>query len=209
MTKKLILNLVRNKFKEEGIYVFAPFDLQKFFNVSANTASLFLTRNVKNNNLLKIRCGLYAFQGDYLSEFLLANKVYSPSYVSFEYALAFYSIIPEMVYTVTCASTKTTREFDVNNIIYSYQHIKKKAFIGYAKKDFNGQVALVAEPEKALADYLYFVCLGRKWLNDRLDLSNVNKEKVIHYAKLFKNNKIMNLIDEVYDNFRRNQENIH
>ena len=183
MVKKLSLNSIRNKFKEEGIYIFTPFDLQKFFNVSANTASLFLTRNVKNNNLFKIRSGMYAFHGDYLGSFLIANKVYMPSYISFEYALAFYSVIPEVVYAVTSATTRITREFDVNNIIYSYQHIKKRAFIGYIKKDFNGQTSLIAEPEKALADYLYFVCLGKKWLNDRLDLSNINKEKLSYGGK--------------------------
>ena len=203
MVKKLSLNSIRNKFKEEGIYIFTPFDLQKFFNVSANTASLFLTRNVKNNNLFKIRSGMYAFHGDYLGSFLIANKVYMPSYISFEYALAFYSVIPEVVYAVTSATTRITREFDVNNIIYSYQHIKKRAFIGYIKKDFNGQTSLIAEPEKALADYFYFVDLKKISLNDRLELKGIKKNKLLSFMRLFKRRSLLKLVEQIYAEQRK------
>ena len=63
MVKKLKLNLIRNKFKEDGIYVFSPFDLQKYFRVSQNTANLFINRNIKQGNILKLRRGLYIFAG--------------------------------------------------------------------------------------------------------------------------------------------------
>ena len=129
---------------------------------------------------------------------LIANNVYHPSYVSFEYALMFYNIIPETVYAITSATSKTSREFIVNKLSYSYYRIKKEAFTGYAKKDFNGQIVLVAEPEKALADYLYFVAIGRKSLNERLDLKEINKGKLIKYAKLFKRKNLLKLINQIY-----------
>jgi len=209
MVKKLKLNLIRNKFREDGIYVFGPFDLQKYFKVSQNTANLFINRNVKQGNILKLRRGLYMFAGEYVSEMLIANRVYEPSYVSFEYALMFYSIIPETVYTITSATTRLTREFVINNINYSYHRIKREAFTGYIKKDFQGQEAFIAEPEKALADYLYFVAIGQKVLNERLELKEINKKKLIKYAKLFGRRGLLKLINQIYAKNRRNREIIY
>jgi len=209
MVKKLKLNLIRNKFKEDGIYVFSPFDLQKYFRVSQNTANLFINRNIKQGNILKLRRGLYIFAGERVSEVLMANRVYEPSYVSFEYALMFYNIIPETVYAVTSATSRLTREFIINNISYSYHRIKRRAFTGYIKKDFYGQEAFIAEPEKALADYLYFIAIGQKVLNDRLDLKEINKKKLIQYAKLFKRKGLLKLINQIYAQARRNRKIIY
>ena len=36
--------------------------------------------------------------------YLLAGSIYGPSYISFEYALSRYGLIPEAVYAVTCAT---------------------------------------------------------------------------------------------------------
>lgn len=209
MVKKLKLNLIRNKFKEDELYIFSPFDLEKYFDVSKNTVSLFLTRNVKKNNIIKLRKGLYIFSGEYINEILIANKIYQPSYISFEYALMFYNIIPETVYSITSATTKTTREFIVENISYSYCRIKKEAFIGYKKENFNEQPVLIAEPEKAFVDYLYFVDLGKKTLYGRIDVSNLSKDKLIKYAKLFKRKSLLNLVNKVYDKARRHKEIIY
>ena len=205
MVKKLKLNLIRNKFKENGICIFNPFDLKKYFEVSQNTASLFVNRNVKQGNILKLRRGLYIFKGERVNEMLIANKVYSPSYISFEYALMFYNIIPETVYTVTSATSRPTREFIIDNVSYPYHQIKRKALTGYIKKYFDGQMVLIAEPEKALADYLYFVAIGKKVLNDRLELEEIDKKKLIQYVKLFKRKNLLKLINQIYDHVRRNR----
>ena len=199
MVKKLKLNLLRNVFKKEGLYLFSSFDIQKFFGVSPNTANLFLYRNVKNGYILKIRNGLYKFSDEYVNEMLIANKVYQPSYVSFEYALSFYGIIPETVYRITSATTRTTREFIVQKLSYIYHRLKKEAFTGYIKKPFEEQIILIAEPEKALADYLYFVNLGKKSLRSRLNLKEINREKLIKYLCLFKRKDLLNLAKQIYD----------
>jgi predicted transcriptional regulator of viral defense system len=209
MVKKLNLNLIRNKFKNEGIFIFTPFSLQKYFDVSSNTASLFLSRNVKKKNIIKLKNGFYSFAGDYINEMFIANKIYEPSYVSLEYALSFYNIIPETVYSITSVTTRTTREFAVNNIAYSYLHIKKTAFIGYVKKYFDGQEALIAEPEKALADWLYFLSLGKKGTNDRLELKNINKKTLIEYIKLFNRKNLIVLMEKIYDENGRNPKIIY
>jgi len=209
MVKKLKLNSIRNKFKQEGLHTFSPFDLQRYFDVSKNTASLFLTRNVKKNNITKLRKGLYSFTGEYVSEMLIANKAYQPSYISFDYALMFYNIIPETVYPITSATTKTTRKFFIENITYSYYHIKKDAFVGYKKENFNNQPALIAQPEKALADYLYFIDLGKGALCDRIDVSALSKDDLLKYVGLFKRESLVSLTNKVYDDARRHKKIIY
>lgn len=209
MVKKLKLNLIRLKFKEEGIFLFRPFDLQKFFNVHQNTASIFLNRNVKKGYLKKIRQNLYCFADDVISEFYIANRSYAPSYVSFEYALMYYNIISETVYSITSATSKISRNFSIKNITYSYYHIKKETFTGYSKKNLDGQIVLIAEPEKALADYLYFVNIGKKGLYERLDLSNIEKIKLLQYIKLFKRKNLINLVNLIYDQYNRDRQIIY
>lgn len=209
MVKKLKLNLIRLKFKEEEIFLFRSFDLQKFFNVKPNTANVFLNRNIKSGYIKKMRQNLYCFADDIINEFYIANKAYAPSYVSFEYALMYYNIISETVYSITSATSKTSRNFLIKNITYSYYHIKKEVFTGYGKKNFDGQIALIAEPEKALVDYLYFVSIGKKGLYERLNLDNIQKEKLVQYAKLFKRKNLNNLINIIYDQYNRDRQTIN
>src|SRR3989338_11710785 len=61
----------------------------------------------KKGYLKKVRRGYYIFADHNLNEavlFSIANKIYSPSYVSFEMALANYGLIPEAVYGITSAT---------------------------------------------------------------------------------------------------------
>src|SRR5581483_9547970 len=118
------------------------------------------------------------------------------SYISFEYALAFYHILPEMVYAVTSATSKATRTFTVADKIFAYLTIKKKAFTGYVPAQREGRTVLIADPEKAVADYFYFVALGKKEINERLNLSALDKKKITEYAKLFQRPKLEQLLRE-------------
>ena len=55
----------------------------------------------------------------------------------------------------------------------------------------------MAEPEKALVDYLYFVSLKRKTLNERLNVSKVKKRNVMEYARLFGRKGLIKLVKEI------------
>lgn len=190
-------------------YIFTPLDLERYFGVNYETAKKFILRNVNKKIYTKIKRGLYFDNNFSPREFEIANKLYSPSYVSFEYALMFYSIIPETVYPVISATSKTTREFTVANIDYRYYHLKKQGFTGYLKKNIDGQMIYLAEPEKALIDYLYFVDLGRKALYDRIDVSKINYQKMMEFAKLFKRSSLEKLTKKIYDRAKRTKEIIY
>ena len=88
----------------------------------------------------------------------LAGSIYGPSYISFEYALNFYGLIPQKIGTVTCAAFGKRKEkrYETFFGIYTYRDIPKKAF----SKELvlhveNNYSFLIASPEKALCDCLY------------------------------------------------------
>jgi predicted transcriptional regulator of viral defense system len=117
-----------------------------------------LKRWEKDGLIIKLRKGLYLLKVDkeFVNPMILAEKIYSPSYISLEMALNWYGIIPEAVFTVTSISTKKSNFFTVPSVGYfSYQTIKKRAFGGYKTFVENGISYNLAEPEKALLDFFY------------------------------------------------------
>ena len=206
MIKKLKRIEVEEKLKSLGLVVFTPREFQGFFGVSAGTASVFISNNVKSGLFLKLRNGYYMVKDSRPSHYYIANKLYQPSYISLAKALSHYNIIPEVVYAITSVTTKTPREFDTPIGVFSYQKIKKEAFTGYRLTELDGVRFLLAEPEKAMADYLYFVDLKKASLNDRLELRNINKNKLIKYVRLFKRSRMLKLIDQVYAHYRKSRK---
>lgn len=202
MSKKLNPIKVQEKLIERDMSIFSPLEFRRIFNVTKSAASFFINYHLKSGLFIKLKNGLYALRIRPPSEFEIANRVYSPSYVSLEYAMMYHGIIPESVYSITSVTTKPTREFIINNLSYTFSKIKKNAFSGYLRKSLDGNIVLIAEPEKALVDYLYFVDLGKKLVNDRLDVSKLSKSKLIKYAKLFKRNSLVKLVNKIYDQRR-------
>lgn len=187
---------VREELLKRGVKIFTPSGFSQIFAVSGFRLKWHLRKWVKEGFLVRLKQGLYAVKSDLPSEEEIANRVYQPSYLSFEYALAFYNILPEMPYVVTSATTKPTRNFSIDSKTFSYMKVKQEAYTGYGVTEIGGKSFLVAEPEKALVDYLYFVALGKKPFNERLDLENINKEKAIRFAKLYDRPKLTKLIKE-------------
>lgn len=163
----------------------------------------------KKGYITKLKNGLYLFneRKDSVSGESIAFTVYQPSYVSLERALSRYGIIPEMVYNVTSITSKTTRTFKNDMGIFVYRHIKKGLFFGYRKVDDGKGVYLLAEPEKALLDYLY---LNLAKLRDKTDIEElrlnrfsldetINKEKLMQYTNVFDNKKLNRILKFVME----------
>lgn len=62
-----------------------------------------ISRDIRDGKLFKIVTGLYETNPD-TPGYLLAGSIYGPSYISFEYALFYYGLIPEKVSVITCAT---------------------------------------------------------------------------------------------------------
>ena len=89
--------------------------------------------------------------------FYLANQIYAPSYVSLESALSHYGLIPEFVRATTSVTARKTRRFENAFGIFSYRHVMPNGYGGFVSvKESSGLFVLMASPEKALVDFLYY-----------------------------------------------------
>lgn len=185
-----LTNLVRR----QGLRLFTPLDVQRLSGASAIATSFLLHRHAKQGRFLKLRNGLYALADDALNDLAIANRLYHPSYVSLEYALASYHLIPETTYTITSVTTRPTHLLEAAGKQFEYHHLKSSVFTGYEPMQVEGQTVLMATPEKAVLDYLYFVDLKKKTLNDRLDMTRLSRTRLASYAALFKRLSLVRLM---------------
>ncbi len=155
----------------------------------------------KKGYLQLIRRGFYILTDTltHLQEeslFAIANKIYSPSYVSLETALNFYNFIPEMPFTITSVSSRKTQEFETELGRFHYRSIKPELMFGYRLLEIPGQrfqqKTRLAEPEKAILDFLYYNQNYQCQLNFsslRLNLNEIFEEcdlqKFEHYLSKF------------------------
>lgn len=192
------INVIR-ELRKKKIKIFSPLEFRRVFDVSKYAAQWFLKSHTKKRLFIKLKNGLYVLADNLPSGYSIANRLYEPSYISFDTALSYYGIIPETIYTITSATSKTTRAFEVEGISYDYKKIKKEAYSGYKAIKYLDETILMAEPEKSLADFLYFVVLKKRQLYyERLDLKKIKKNKLLFYAKLFKKPEIIELITKLY-----------
>ena len=196
MIRKLKPVKVHEILREKGVRLFSPEELRRVFLVNEWAAQSFIKNHTKDL-FIKFRNGLYAAKPNPPSEIEIANRLCAPSYVSFEYALARYRIIPESTYSVTSATTKITRRFTVQGKIYEYNRIKETAYRGYRSEKQGKITVLVAEPEKALVDYLYFVDLKLKKMNERLRARGLKKAVAVRYASLFGRESLVKLVKDI------------
>ena len=109
---------------------------------------------VTKGNLIRLKRDLYT---DSLTEKkeVVANALYRPSYLSFDYALAYYGLIPERVYSLTSAITEKhkNKQYDNKFGTFTYQNIPSSVF-PYGIITLNESYQ-IASKEKALADKLY------------------------------------------------------
>lgn len=191
--KSLNVLEVLNGLGRRKMRIFSPEEFRRLFRVTLRATQEF----IKDHNLdlfIKIRNGLYALRSDPPHELEIANRLYGPSYVSLEYALAYYRFIPETVYTVTSVTTKITREFTVQGKSYEYSRIKRSAYTGYKLIKESQAKILMAMPEKALVDYCYFIDLRLRSLNERLRVRKVSAKEALRYARLFERESLVTLV---------------
>ena len=88
----------------------------------------------------------------------MANLLFGPSYISLEYALSHYNMIPERTKTVTSVTPKRKKDFTTpfGRFVYLAMNIEYYQMGFTWKKTSDGRGFFIATPEKALIDKLYF-----------------------------------------------------
>ncbi len=178
MRKKIEIDKLKNYDKA----FFALNDLAKIFNIKEDSLKVALNRWVKNGKILRIRKNAYQLPDKVYDLRKTAWQFYQPCYLSFESALSGYGILSQIPYITAFATVNKTKKIKLRQEEVEFRQIKKSLFFGY--KTENG--LLVALPEKALADQVYFVSRGLANLNFKeLDLSDVSLKKFKSFIKFY------------------------
>ena len=131
----------------------------------------------KQGVLIRLKKGLYTFDALYqdgsVDSIVIANRLYAPSYLSFDYALSYYGLIPERVYEVSSATLHAKKLFDTPLGRFSYRPVPLEVYalgVDWFYDECDGG-KFIATPEKALCD---------KIRADR-GLGRLNQEKMKNY----------------------------
>jgi len=167
--------------------IFSRTDVLKLFpDEPVNQINTQLYRMIKRGDLIGLKRGLYVFPNLNIDEFVIANKLYTPSYVSLESALNIFGIIPDICSVVTSVTTITSKKINTSLGNFKYSKINENLFFGYKSllDERSGFYYIIANPEKALLDLIYI----RKVKNlseYRVDLNNINQTELFNYLQHF------------------------
>lgn len=179
--------------KNLGKKVYTVSDLAKILAVKDKSLRTVIFRLTKRRVLNRVANGLYSVFGDVIDPEEIACQFYYPSYLSLKTALNRSGIINQIPQAIQCVSLRKSYKTKIAGIVVNYHQIKKDLFFGYYQKE----EMLIAYPEKALLDLLYFSSLGREYFSPReIDLSKINKRR----WKIFKRRypkRLEGLISEI------------
>jgi predicted transcriptional regulator of viral defense system len=144
--------------KQILVSIFTHDQIEAILSPHVNNVNAKISYMVKKGELLRLKKGVYAFGKEYqthpIDMISVANILYAPSYVSFEYALSYYGLIPERVYEITSATMRMKKEFSTPIGRFTYKVVPLQAYaLGVDwiyDKTHGGK--LIATAEKALCD---------------------------------------------------------
>ncbi|MFZ3386237.1 MAG: hypothetical protein WA120_03590 [Candidatus Hydromicrobium sp.] len=177
------------------VSLFSINDAKKVFNIEKdNTLYKLLQRLEKKDIIKRIENGKYLFSFIEVSDFEIANFLTSPSYISLESALSFYGILSQFPYTITSITSKKSKRVIYEDKEYEFNHMESKYLYGFFKKNN----FLIASPEKALIDELYFVAKKLRIISlEELDLTNINKKHLKSIVKKYDYIPLKRLVDNI------------
>ncbi len=169
-----------------------------------------IARDVKNGKLFPLVKGVYETDPNAFAPYL-AQFIYGPSYISFDYVLHHQGLIPEAIYnTVTCATynKKKIKTYTNKFGTFIYRDIPSSVFsLGVNVVNDGTYTYQVATAEKAFCDKLYTVSpvrtvsdLKRLLFDDlRIDedkFYELNKQDILKLAPLYHSTNL-NLLEKL------------
>lgn len=168
------------------------------------TSQVQISRWVSSGVLIQLRRGYYLLAPRYRKRepdlHYLANLLVAPSYISLEYALGYYGLIPEYVAGITSITTGRPQTRETPIARFEYRHIAIRYYFGYETLEPDGMVPVdIATPEKALLDLIYFTP-GRvdESFFDSIRLQNfetIDEARLKSYAGRFRGRKMLAAVD--------------
>ncbi|MDR1983428.1 MAG: hypothetical protein LBQ28_01185 [Prevotellaceae bacterium] len=156
-----------------------------------NSINQKLNYYVRNKKILCPRRGIYT-KLTYSHE-ELANKIYTPSYISLEHVLQKSGIIPQSDYSITSVCY-LSRQITVDDKIFSYHKFKREILVNPLGVERVNCIN-TACAERALLDLLY---LGKQHSFNNLD--SLNKRIINQLLPIYKSKKLSKLVKILLQN---------
>jgi predicted transcriptional regulator of viral defense system len=161
-------------------------DIKNYFS-EVNQPQLSLWK--KRGYIKSARKGMYVLSDTNVDNLLLANEM-NNSYISMEFALSYYQIIPEITPSITCVSNNRSESIINEFGNFYYRKIAPKLFFGFVlleslKKE--KRFIRIAEKEKALFDLVYFrgdLKNEKDFHSLRLNIEKIDLRKIKEYVNL-------------------------
>ena len=116
-----------------------------------------IRRDADQGVIFRLNRGLYETDRN-VNPYLLAASILSPSYLSFDFALSYYGLIPERTMAITSATLNVRKNKTYINVFgrYEYSDIPASAFSeGLCLIGEGEYIVRMASKEKAICDSLY------------------------------------------------------
>ena len=170
------------------------FSFKEILLASCETNAALLKRRInyyiKKGELYPIRRGIYAKDKNY-DRLELANKIFTPSYISFETVLAKNGVVFQQYDRIFVASY-LTREISCNGETYIFRRVKDAVLLnssGIEKKDYY----FIASKERAFLDTIY---LNISYHFD--NLSSINWDECFEMLPLYDNKAMAMRLNSYY-----------
>ncbi len=176
-----------------------------------------LSHWTQEGKVVRLKKGYYTLSAENrkrpLSALELADALYRPSYISLEWALSRFGMIPEAVGTLTSVSPLKTAIFQNDFGSFSYKHIAQNLFSGFTQEKLPAPHFL-ATPEKAVLDFIHLsIPRSQKITQDILirgyrfqNLGILKKNRLIHAVESFRTPRIQAAGKIILDLLRKNHD---
>ena len=150
----------------------------------------YIARLVKKGVLIRLKNGVFLIREKIKNKRIpfgqVANFLYGPSYVSLEWALSEYGLIPERVVNPTSMTTGKSKTITTEIAGFSYYSLDINRYdFGVEERqdgDWPGGF-LIASKEKALLDYIFVKWKSFTDLDDFLEASRMEKDALLAMDK--------------------------
>jgi hypothetical protein len=130
----------------------------------------------------------------------LVNVIRPNSYVSLDSALAECGISTQSPIRLTCVSTSYALTIKRPSVFIDYRKISEELFWGFVDRKTRYGTYRIAEPEKALLDWVYFRINDSLPIQlDELQFQNINPSRLYQYARKYPRSAVDSLMPTLID----------
>lgn len=164
---------------ESGRTVFTPLDFRMLWGANSLNAKIASSRMMQKGLILRLAEGYYALNERY-SRYELANRLVTPSYVSFHAALFSAGVNFQARGEIGSVARRVCHR-KIQDTLYSYSAMKEDLFFNPEGLVTRDGVSM-ADPERAVLDCFYF-----GYLPDIDDPSKLNKTHLKNLSRYYPN----------------------